>query len=401
MEQKGNAGHDHAVDALAGRDHAGHDHEVEGHDHAGHDDAGHDLAGHNHASDEHAGHDHAGHDHSSDKHAGHDHTGHDHASQSNAGHSHAGHDHAGHSHAGHNHLHGVTDLRRIGWAFVIIALFMVVEVAGGVISGSLALIADAGHMVSDAAALGFSWLAIHMGRKAATTEMSYGYKRLEILAAFVNGLALFVIAGWIIYEAIRRFAAPVEVMGTPMLIVATIGLLANIAAFFVLNGGNHDNLNMRSAWLHVLGDLLGSAVAIVAALVILFTGWTPIDPILSILVAVIVLKSAWQIVKSSGHILLEGTPPGLNPLAIKQEIEARIPQVKDVHHIHAWSMTAEQHMVTMHVVPRDQASAQAVLTAVRALLTERFSVSHVTVQIEEEVCAEEDADGIGCAHLTH
>jgi len=338
-----------------------------------------------------AGHDHAGHDHAEHDHAEHDHAEHDHAE----------HDHAGHSHAGHNHLHGVTDLRRIAWAFAVIALFMLVEVAGGVISGSLALIADAGHMVSDAAALGFSWLAIHMGRKAATTEMSYGYKRLEILAAFVNGLALFVIAAWIIYEAIRRFAAPVEVMGTPMLIVAIIGLVANIAAFLILNGGNHDNLNMRSAWLHVLGDLLGSAVAIVAAVVILLTGWTPIDPILSILVAVIVLKSAWQIVKSSGHILLEGTPPGLNPEAIKKEIEARIPQVKDVHHIHAWSMTAEQHMVTLHVVPRDQAPAHEVLAAVRALLTERFSVSHVTVQVEGEVCEEDDADGIACGHLRH
>lgn len=201
--------------------------------------------------------------------------GHDHA-----GHNHTGHSHAGHSHAGHDHLHGVADQRRIGWAFVIIAAFMCVEIAGGLLSGSLALLADAGHMVSDAAALGFSWLAIHYGRRPATAQLSYGYKRLEILAAFVNGCALFVIAAWIVIEAIQRFAAPVPVVGRTMLIVALVGLAANIAAFLVLHAGNRENLNLRGAWLHVMGDMLGSAAAIVAAGVILATGWTPIDPLL-------------------------------------------------------------------------------------------------------------------------
>ncbi|MGF6923163.1 cation diffusion facilitator family transporter [Paraburkholderia sp. 40] len=220
--------------------------------------------------------------------------GHDHGKrQSHGAHDHSSHSHAGHSHSGYNHLHGVTDQRRIGWACIIIAVFMMVETAGGLLSGSLALLADAGHMVSDAAALGFSWAAVHYGRRPATAQLSYGFKRLEILAAFVNGCALFVIAGWIGVEAIRRFASPVPVVGQTMLVIAVAGLVANIAAFYVLNGGNRENLNMRSAWFHVLGDMLGSVAAIVAAGVILLSGWTPIDPILSIFVAVIILKSAW------------------------------------------------------------------------------------------------------------
>ncbi len=333
------------------------------HDHAGH--------GHRHQTE---GAPHDGHDH--------DHRGHDHEQ----GHSHAGH---GHSHAGHNHLHGVSDQRRIGWAFVIIALFMLIEVVGGVISGSLALLADAGHMVSDAAALGFSWGAIHYGRRPATAHLSYGYKRLEILAAFVNGCALFVIAIWIVIEAAQRFAAPLPVIGKTMLIVAVAGLLANIAAFAVLHGGNRENLNLRGAWLHVLGDMLGSVAAIVAAVVILWTGWTPIDPLLSVFVAVIILKSAWGIVKSSAHILLEGAPEGVNLIDIKTDLENNVPEVENAHHIHAWSITGEQHMVTLHVHPASGASARDVVISVQRRLATQFNIQHVTVQVEHDECVDE------------
>lgn len=280
----------------------------------------------------------------------------------------------------------MTDQRRIGWAFLIIAIFMIVEVAGGVMSGSLALLADAGHMVSDAAALGFSWAAIHYGRRPATSQLSYGYKRLEILAAFVNGCALFVIAAWIVIEAITRFANPVPVTGTTMLIVAFIGLAANIAAFLVLHGGNRDNLNLRGAWLHVLGDMLGSAAAIVAAVVILLTHWTPIDPLLSIFVAVIILKSAWGIVRSSAHILLEGTPEGVELADIKADLEQHVSVVRNAHHIHAWSITGEQHLLTLHVHPVPGATTREIVIAVKQRLTQRYGISHVTVQVEEEEC---------------
>jgi cobalt-zinc-cadmium efflux system protein len=321
----------------------------------------------------------------------HEHAG-THGRPGHAGHDH-GHDHD-HGHAGHNHLHGVTDQRRIGWAFVIIATFMVVEVVGGLLAGSLALLADAGHMVSDAAALGFSWAAIHYGRRPATAHLSYGYKRLEILAAFVNGCALFVIAAWIVVEAAQRFHAPVPVAGMPMLVVAIAGLISNIAAFFVLNGGNRENLNMRSAWLHVLGDMLGSLVAIVAAGIILATNWTPIDPILSVFVALIVLRSAWGIVRASTNILLEGTPAGMHVDQIKNDLERHVAEVGNAHHIHAWSMTGEQHMVTLHVHPTAGASPRQTVTAVRRRLSERFSIAHVTVQIEEGPCI--DGTEAGC-----
>ncbi|WP_244140280.1 cation diffusion facilitator family transporter [Caballeronia sp. BCC1704] len=333
----------------------------------------HENAGHQHRhGTEGAGHD--AHDHNDHEH---DHKG-----------SHGRDDH-GHSHAGHNHLHGVSDQRRIGWAFLIIAVFMFVEVVGGVISGSLALLADAGHMVSDAAALGFSWVAIHYGRRPATAHLSYGYKRLEILAAFVNGCALFVIAIWIVIEAAQRFASPVPVIGKTMLIVAIAGLLANIAAFAVLHGGNRENLNLRGAWLHVLGDMLGSVAAIVAAVVILWTGWTPIDPLLSIFVAVIILKSAWSIVKSSAHILLEGTPKGVNLLDIKTDLEKNVPAVANAHHIHAWSITGEQHMVTLHVHPTAGANAREVVVLIQQRLATQFNIQHVTVQVEHDECVDE------------
>jgi len=298
--------------------------------------------------------------------------------------------HPGHKHDGHDHLQGLTDQRRIGWAFVIIALFMFVEIAGGVLSGSLALLADAGHMVSDAAALAFSWFAIQYGRRPATEQLSYGYRRLEVLAAFVNGCALFLIAAWVVAEAVQRFSAPVPIVGRTMLAVAVAGLAANIVALLVLHGGNRENLNMRGAWLHVLGDLLGSVAAIVAAGVILLTGWAPIDPLLSIFVAVIILRSAWAIVKSSAHILLEGVPSNLDLNEIRNELQANVALVSEAHHIHAWSITGEQHLVTLHVRPATGAATKDVVSAVNQYLQQRFGIQHVTVQVEEyETCEDE------------
>jgi cobalt-zinc-cadmium efflux system protein len=317
-----------------------------------------------------------------------------HMSDSAQSHSSHGHDHAGHGHAGHAHHHGAAaagsaDEWRIGWAFVIIFVFMLVEVAGGLISGSLALLADAGHMVSDAVALAMSWAALRIGRRPADHQRSYGYRRVEVLVAFVNGCTLFAIAAWIVFEAIRRFAAPVEVLGGTMLAVAVAGLLANVVAFLVLQGGDRENLNMRSAWLHVLGDLLGFVVAIVAAVVILFTGWSPIDPLLSIVVALLILKSAGEIVKSSAHILLEGTPSGFDPAEVRDDVIAAVPAVVEVHHIHAWSITQEQSLVTLHVRCEPGSDATRVVSSVNRRLKERFGIKHSTIQIDHEDCDDE------------
>ncbi len=296
-----------------------------------------------------------------------------------------GHDHPGHGHRGHHHGHAhpkVTDEKRIAWAFLLIVGFMVIEVAGGLISGSLALLADAGHMVSDAAALAMSWTAIRVGRRPADANRSYGYRRLEVLVAFVNGCALFVVAGWIVFEAVRRFTAPVHVLGGTMLFVAAAGLLANIFAFLILNGGNRTNLNMRSAWLHVLGDLVGFIVTIIAAAIILETGWSPIDPILSVLVALMILRGAYGVVKESAHILLEGTPTHLPAELLRKDILDTVPAVADVHHIHVWSLTAEQPVVTLHARCKVDSDARQIMIAINGRLREKFGVAHATIQID-------------------
>jgi len=303
-------------------------------------------------------------------------------------HDHSGHDHGHGHHHGHSHGAGVTDEKRIGWAFIIIFTFMLVEVAGGIYSGSLALLADAGHMVSDAIALAMSWTALRVGKRAANVRHTYGYKRLEVLVAFVNGCTLFVIAGWIVIEAARRFMDPVHVLGAPMLAVALAGLFSNIVAFLVLNGGNKENLNMRSAWLHVLGDMLGFFIAIVAAGIILFTGWSPVDPILSVVVAVIILKSAWEIIASSAHILLEGSPEGFDVKALGDDILANVPGVNDIHHIHAWSLTSEDSMVTLHVRCKPEADASLVIPAINERLKSQFKIAHSTIQIDLADCEE-------------
>ena len=290
--------------------------------------------------------------------------------------------------ATHAHAAGTGEWR-IGSAFFIIFVFMLVEVAGGVLAGSLALLADAGHMVSDAAALGMSWAALRIGKRPADHVRSYGYRRLEVLAAFVNGCMLFVIAGWIALEASRRFAEPVPVLGGTMLAVAIVGLLANVVAFIILHGGNRENLNIRSAWLHVFGDILGFVVAIVAAAIILWTGWSPIDPMLSLLVALLILRSGFGIVKASAHILLEGTPPGIDLNLLREDLAANVLAVAEVHHVHVWSLTAEQPLVTLHVRCAMGADPTSIVPAINSRLRERFGITHSTIQIDAEACEDE------------
>ena len=203
-----------------------------------------------------------------------------------------------------SHAHHNSNMRRVTIALVLTGTFMNVEVVGGILSSSLALLADAGHMLTDTMALALAAVAFHVSKRPADGRLTYGYQRFQILAAFVNGLSLLLIVGWILYEAVSRFLSPEEVLGRTMLIVATLGLVVNIIAFTVLHGGDKENLNIRGAALHVAGDLLGSVAAIVAAIVIIYTGWMAIDPLLSIAVAILILKSAWLLVKRSAHVLL-------------------------------------------------------------------------------------------------
>ena len=271
--------------------------------------------------------------------------------------------------------------------------FMVAEVVGGLVSGSLALLADAGHMLTDFAALALAWFGFRLARRPADGRRSYGFDRFSVLVAFVNGIALFVIAGWIVWEAVERFADPQPILSGTMLSVAVLGLVVNLAAFYILSREESDNLNMRAAVLHVIGDLLGSVAAIVAALVIMGTGWVPIDPLLSVLVALVILRAAWFVVKQSGHILLEGAPAGIDTADVREAVTA-LPFVNDAHHIHAWSISQERPMVTLHAcVDPDMAVGEAI-ARIKARLAERFDLDHCTVEIEHGTCADDAGERI-------
>ncbi len=265
---------------------------------------------------------------------------------------------------------------------------MLVEVVGGLLAGSLALLADAGHMLTDTAALGLAAVAARVAGRPSDAQRSYGYHRFPVLAAYVNALTLLLIVVWIAGEAVGRIRQPVEILAGPMLAVAVVGLLVNLAAFRLLRGGRTDSLNVRGALLHVLGDLLGSAAAIVAALVILATGWTLIDPILSLLVALLVLKSAVSLLRRSGHVLMEGRPGNLDAADVARTIAATVPQVGSVHHVHIWSLSPGRPIMTLHACVDHAAVHDRVLERVLACVRERFGVRHATVQLEHERCAE-------------
>lgn len=248
-----------------------------------------------------------------------------------------------HNHSDPGHSHVPKDERKIAIAALLTGGFMLAEVFGGVISGSLALIADAGHMLTDFASLVLAWFAFRLARRPADWKRTYGFDRFSVLAAFVNGLSLFAIAIWITFEAISRLREPQEVKGGLMLWVALGGLVVNIIAFWMLTRGESDNLNVRAAALHVAGDLLGSVAALIASLVIIYTGWTPIDPILSILVVLLILRSAFKVVKEGTHILLEGAPHGFDSREVKRVLVEEVAGVAAVQHLHACPGKGQRH----------------------------------------------------------
>ena len=272
------------------------------------------------------------------------------------------------------------------WVLLLTAGFMVVEAVGGWLAGSLALIADAGHMLSDTAALALAWTAFRVARRPHDDKRTYGYHRFEIIVAFANGLALFAISAWIVIEAVGRLRAPVPVLGVPMLGVAAAGLAVNLVSLYVLRSGDRANLNVRAAILHVLGDLFGSVGAVIAAIVILATGWTPIDPILSIVLTLLILRGAWDVTRQAGHVLMEGTPEGFDAAAMRHDLMVAVPGLTDVHHVHAWMLNTERSLVTLHVQLAPAADARAALAAIKVRLKERFGIAHSTVQIDPGDC---------------
>jgi cobalt-zinc-cadmium efflux system protein len=322
-----------------------------------------------------------------DKHA-HDHGdvhNHDHAHDRKHEH---GHGHHGHSHGPGGHVHGNSDKGRVLVAALLTGGFMVAEAVGGLLTGSLALLADAGHMLTDSVSLLLAWYAFHLAGRVATARLTYGFDRVKTLVAYTNGIAVFGIGAWIVIEAFHRLNEPSPVLGGPMLVIAGIGLVVNIAAFLVLHGGDRESLNMRGAILHVVGDLLGSVAALVAAVVILMTGWMLIDPILSALVAVLLFKSAWSLVREAGHLLLEGVPTSLDRDSIARDIERNVSGVREVHHMHVWSLDGSKNMATLHACLSDGADTHAAVVAIKRRLEKKHGIAHATVEPEYAECAD-------------
>ncbi len=293
---------------------------------------------------------------------------------------------------GHHHHHH-DDEGRLRLALLLTGSFMVAELAGGLVSGSLALVADAGHMLTDSASLFLAWVAARLARRPADDLRSYGWQRFQIVAALINAVSLLFLVAWIGYEAIERLFRPQPVLGGVMMVIAVLGLGVNLLVFRLLHGGSGDNLNVRAALLHVLGDLLGSVAAIVAAVVILYTGWTPIDPILSLLVVLLILNSTWRILRRSVHILMEGAPADIDLDALRKALVAEIDGVRDVHHVHLWSLTPEQPLITLHLRLAPGVAGQPVLERAKRILRERFGIGHSTIQVEWADCVDDRDEG--------
>jgi cobalt-zinc-cadmium efflux system protein len=310
---------------------------------------------------------------------------------------------------------------RMALAVLLTGGFMVAEFIGGWLTGSLALMADAAHMLSDAGALALALGAMTLSRRPADDRRTYGLHRLEVLAAFVNGLTLLVLAVWIVAEAIPRITHPEPVLAGPMMTIAVLGLLVNLVVFRILSSGgktgeasthahghgghghghgSHD-LNTRAALAHVLGDLLGSAAAILAAGIILVTGWTIADPLLSILVAGLVARSALAIVRESAQVLVEGTPPGLDVRALGDDLAATLGSGARVHHLHAWSLTPDHPMVTFHVTVGGAVDPEAALATLKTRLEARWAIRHSVIQVERGTCPDLDAHPRSDGHDHH
>ena len=267
------------------------------------------------------------------------------------------------------------------FALVLTFLYMIAEAVGGWFTNSLALIADAGHMLTDVAALSLTLFAIWFAARPATSKKTYGYYRSEILAAFVNGIALVLLSGWIIYEAVGRFSAPPEIAGLQLTVIAAGGLIVNIIAAFLLHSDHKHDLNMRGAFLHVVGDLLGSVAAIVAGVFVLTLGWMWADAAGSILISAIIIFGAWRLILDSVNVLLEGTPRHINLAAVESAI-LETAGVGGVHDLHVWTISSGIDALSAHISHDESVSHSELLGVVRAKLHDHFGIDHLTIQME-------------------
>ncbi|THE09861.1 cation transporter [Bacillus timonensis] len=299
------------------------------------------------------------------------------------------HHHHGHDHHGHHHHHHFDEVREGNKKGLLIALIittgiMLLEFFGGLITNSLALLSDSGHMLSDASSLFLSLVAFWFATRPASPKKTYGFYRFEILAALFNAITLFVIAGFIVYEAFQRFFDPPTVASGTMMIIAGIGLLANLLSAWSLisKGDVKNNVNLRSAYLHVLGDALGSVGAIIAGVLMLLFEWYIADPIISVVVALLILKSAWGVLTTSIHILMEGTPITIDQKDVKATLE-EIDGVIDVHDLHIWTITSGMDSLTCHILIKDDHDSQDILQQAIDKIRDKFKIEHTTIQIEK------------------
>ena len=295
-----------------------------------------------------------------------------------------------HEHAETNH-HTDNGSNGLKIALIVVLVVMVAEIVGGILSNSLALLGDAGHMLVDALALGLSLIALNLARKPATTKRTYGLHRAEILAALANGVTLTLIAAFIFYEAYQRFRSPPVVRTTVMLVVAVIGLVANLIAMQLLHRARHNNLNVRAAFLHVFGDTISSVGVIVGGIIIAVTGWEIVDPIIAILIGIIILLGAVNLVKESVDILLETVPKDI-PLDKVTEAIKGVKGVVELHDVHIWTITSGIYALSTHILIQDQMLSRTgeIIATINRELEQKFNITHTTFQLENEKC-------VGCA----
>ena len=306
-------------------------------------------------------------------------------------HSHA---HA-HDHGPHHHHHHAGTGSRLKWSLAVTSLFVLIEIAAGFRAHSLALLSDAGHNFTDAVALFLSWFGFYLQAKPANEIKTYGYHRAGVLAAFVNALTLLALSAWILYESVQRLRQPEPVDQTIMLAISAVALAMNGGIMFSLRAASKDDINVRSAFIHMLGDAVGSAAIMAGALVIRFTGWLQVDPILSIILSVLIVWTAWDIVRESLNILLEGLPRGID-LRLVGEAMKSVAGVLDVHDLHIWSLGSSTHALSCHVLIEDvpPSASDAILRGVNRLLADQYRIFHTTVQFEHVSCAISET---GCA----
>ena len=285
----------------------------------------------------------------------------------------------------HNHSAAGKNKKRLAIVLALTTAYLVAEVIGGLLTHSLALLADAGHMLTDVAGLAFALLAIRFAERPATPERTYGYYRIEILAALVNAVVLIGISLYILYEAYERFRNPPEVQSGGMLAVALVGLVVNIAGIYLLKSASEESLNMKGAYFEVLSDMLTSIGVIAAGIIMLTTGWYYADPIISAGIGVFILPRTWMLLRDAVGVLLEGTPHDVNLAALRESIQT-VEGVADVHDLHVWSLTSGMNAMSVHAVLADHSLHDEVLAAVQKKVTSEFKIAHATVQVECKGC---------------